>query len=85
MKQLNGEYEEISITGKKFHSWYKNNLLHREDGPAIEWEDGQQQWWIEGVEYKEEEFNTYMKKKNLKDSLLSELNDSKIIVKKIKV
>jgi hypothetical protein len=25
-------------------SWYLNNMLHREDGPAVEWADGTK-WW----------------------------------------
>tara|TARA_R110000868_G_scaffold75946_3_gene218779 strand:+ start:5587 stop:5778 length:192 start_codon:yes stop_codon:yes gene_type:complete len=29
--------------GSKF--WYLNGLLHREDGPAIEWFDGGKYWY----------------------------------------
>ena len=28
--------------------WYKNNLFHREDGPAIIYTDGNKYWFIEG-------------------------------------
>jgi len=35
----------INKVGNKF--WYKNNLLHREDGPAIEYADGSKEWYIE--------------------------------------
>jgi len=28
--------------------WYKDNILHREDGPAIEWVSGSKFWVIDG-------------------------------------
>jgi len=28
--------------------WYKDGLLHREDGPAVEWADGAKFWYKEG-------------------------------------
>lgn len=28
--------------------WYKNNLLHREDGPAMEHSNGDKEWFYEG-------------------------------------
>jgi len=38
--------------------WFnKNGKKHREDGPAIEWNDGYKRWFIDGKEYTEEEFN----------------------------
>ena len=47
--------------------WYINGKLHREDGPAFVWgEDAQ--WWLEGKEYTEEQFNRAIKlDKFLKD------------------
>ena len=32
----------------KDKKWYKNGLLHREDGPAIEGVDGLKAWFIKG-------------------------------------
>ena len=29
-------------------------LLHREDGPAIEWADGEKQWWVNGERHRED-------------------------------
>src|SRR5690606_7899265 len=29
--------------------WYKNKLLHREDGPAIETVNGNQYWYLNGM------------------------------------
>ena len=28
--------------------WFKNGVLHREDGPAIIWEDGTKEWFVNG-------------------------------------
>ena len=29
-------------------SWWKDGKLHREDGPAVEWVNGYQSWWMYG-------------------------------------
>jgi hypothetical protein len=34
---------EIDEDGTKW--WYVDDWLHRTDGPAIEWPDGDVQWW----------------------------------------
>lgn len=39
--------------------FYFKNKLHREDGPAIEWEDDYKEWWINGNYFTEAEFNTH--------------------------
>jgi len=28
--------------------WHKNGLLHREDGPAVEWVNGGKEYWYNG-------------------------------------
>ena len=35
--------------------------LHREDGPAIEHSDGSKEWWVNGVQFTEEEFKNLVK------------------------
>lgn len=45
--------------------WWKDDLIHREDGPAIEYEDGSKKWFLNGVEYTEEEFNQWLAKQEL--------------------
>lgn len=30
------------------------NVLHREDGPAVEWENGDKEWWINGKLHRED-------------------------------
>lgn len=39
-------YVEIAKDGSKFY--YKNNNLHRVDGPAIEYSDQDKEWWYNG-------------------------------------
>jgi|JI10StandDraft_1071094.scaffolds.fasta_scaffold2634791_2 hypothetical protein len=38
-------------SSNKERHWYKNNNLHREDGPAIEYADGTKYWYLEGDSY----------------------------------
>ena len=33
--------------------YYKNGLPHREDGPAIIYENGNQDWWLNGLQHRE--------------------------------
>ena len=41
--------------------WYQNGQLHREIGPAIEWWNGSVEWWLNGVQLTESEFNQAIK------------------------
>ena len=34
--------------------WYLNDKLHREDGPAIEYEDGTKEWCLNGKYHRED-------------------------------
>ena len=38
----------VDVEGGK-EKWYHNGLLHREDGPAVEWVDGTKQWYQNGL------------------------------------
>ena len=33
--------------------WYLNGELHREDGPAVEWDDGDEYWYLNGDLHRE--------------------------------
>jgi hypothetical protein len=49
------QYIEIKSYGSKFY--YKDkamNILHREDGPAIEDADGHKEWWMDGNLHRED-------------------------------
>jgi hypothetical protein len=50
-----GDYmeDDLIINGyvvKAFSTkyWYKDNYIHREDGPAIEYDNGDKEWWYNG-------------------------------------
>jgi hypothetical protein len=30
------------------------DLLHREDGPAVEWKNGMKEWWINGKRHRDD-------------------------------
>ena len=36
--------------------WLINGHLHREDGAAIEWDDGAKEWWVHGKQLLQQEF-----------------------------
>ena len=40
---------KVSKNGNK--SWYLNDQLHREDGPAAEYASGNKEWYLNGVNY----------------------------------
>jgi hypothetical protein len=46
--------------------WFINGKLHREDGPAIEYSDGDKSWYLNDIQYGEEEFHQEVIKLKLK-------------------
>ncbi len=42
-----------------------NGDFHREDGPAIEWYDGNKSWYLNDKQYTEEEHKIIMREKKL--------------------
>ena len=49
------QYIEIDVVGNKFY--YKNkemNILHREDGPAVECSNGGKEWYLNGKLHRED-------------------------------
>ena len=34
--------------------WYKDGVLHREDGPAVEYEDGDKAWYKNGIIHRDD-------------------------------
>jgi hypothetical protein len=51
------------------NSWRVNRNLHREDGPAVEWNNGDKSWYLNGVEYTEQEYKYKMRSIKLKELL----------------
>ena len=71
------QYIEIDKDGDKFY--YKDKQMkirHREDGPAIEWNDGNKSWYINGNLHREDgpavEWNDGSKSWYLNGEYLSE-------------
>ena len=49
------QYIEITSTGSKFyHKDKEMKILHREDGPAIEYNCGSKSWYINGKRHRED-------------------------------
>ena len=44
---------EVHVDSDGTTEWYLNGKLHREDGPAIEYEDGSTIWCVNGKYHKE--------------------------------
>jgi hypothetical protein len=41
---------KVDMDGSK--GWYLNDVLHREDGPAVEWPNGTKKWYIDGLPHR---------------------------------
>jgi c-di-AMP phosphodiesterase-like protein len=67
--QCNGIYNE---TNEKAFYNYKNGLLHNENGPAVEWYNGEKEWCING----EDVFNSQENNLPLYDNLTEEFKKS---------
>ena len=76
--RLDGPAEEWA-NGSKF--WCQNGKRHRLDGPAIEWANGSKEYWIDGIQYSEDEFN--QKVKPVKELTVAEV--SKLLGYEIKI
>ena len=63
----------VKVYPSGIKSWLLNGKLHREDGPAIEWQDGVKEWYLNGKLLTEEEFNVRMNPKELTINPIEEL------------
>jgi hypothetical protein len=43
----------VKVYGNKTE-WHQNGLLHREDGPAVEWACGTKKWYLNGKFHRED-------------------------------
>ena len=53
------EYKEYTVRAYADRTAYYNSKgqFHREDGPAREWYNGSKEWWLNGENLTEAEFN----------------------------
>jgi hypothetical protein len=45
---------KVTVDSDKTTRWYLNDKLHREDGPAVEWADGDKEWYLNGQRHRED-------------------------------
>lgn len=65
--------------------WYKDDKLHDEDDPAYENHEMRiKAWFLNGIQYKEEEFKEWVAKNNLMKKLENNLAE-KSTEKKVKI
>lgn len=43
-----------AIRGSTYIAHYRNGVFHREDGPAIEHDNGERQWYLDGKRHRED-------------------------------
>jgi hypothetical protein len=60
-------------TDAEYLSLDEMDHMSREDGPAFEWADGTKEWWLDGEELTEAEFNVKMKKTIVIDGITYKL------------
>lgn len=48
---------DCTIYANGYRYWHLKNVWHRLDGPAIEFDNGYFEWWINGIKYSEEDYN----------------------------
>jgi hypothetical protein len=44
----------VKVYDTRSKYWYLDGKLHREDGPAIEWSDGDKSWYLNGELHRED-------------------------------
>lgn len=50
-------------------SYYKEGVLHNENGPAIEWSNGKNYWYLNGSQCSEDQVKHFLVKKELNEKL----------------
>ena len=58
-KKKNGKFIESHCI-----AYYKNDLLHREDGPALEYDNGYQKWYLNGLRHRDNNLPAVIYKNN---------------------
>ena len=71
----------VYTDGSKY--WYLNGEIHREDGPAIEWDDGSKCWYLNGEKVTEEEHKKLTSKAPCQGKLV-EIDGVKYELKELK-
>lgn len=54
------DYTGIAEYSSGTKTWWYNGKLHREDGPAVEYRDGYEEWRLEDKEYYPKNLNDFI-------------------------
>lgn len=68
-----------SETTSTYLKYFMHGILHRENGPAVLLEGKPHEWWINGRQLSEEEYERFLEKKALKEKLELNLNKKGIL------
>ena len=63
------------VTSDGIKSWWERNTQHRDDGPAIEYPNGTEQWFINGIELSPKEIEEQKQKIALDKQITSDENN----------
>ena len=63
--------------------WYHNDKRHREDGPAVEYANGDKHWFLNGKKLTEAEFNARIKQSSC-DGKVVEIDGKKYKLQEVK-
>ena len=55
---------EVRVSDSGDICWYLDGKFHREDGPAVEYANGNKFWYLNNKAYTEEEFKAEMARRN---------------------
>jgi len=61
-KDKNGNVRKQTFNDCKYY-YGSNGKRHREDGPAIEYNNGDREYYLDGIKYSEEEYEKAIKLK----------------------
>jgi hypothetical protein len=51
--KMDKEFEK-NVRENRYTTYRLNGRLHREDGPAVEWTNGDKHWWVDGLRHRED-------------------------------
>jgi len=66
------EFDNGMFSNYNTYEYYKGYLVHRENGPAIEWDNGDKSWYFEGKKFSEKNYYKIINLKN-KNRVLDEV------------
>jgi hypothetical protein len=68
-----------SETTSTYLKYFVKGILHRENGPAVLLEGKPHEWWINGGQLTEKEYQHFLEKKALREKLEANLSEKGIL------